>query len=77
MTPRFINSTHVVDLSGSLEIDREGNFERVLTVVTDLPLQETDPNYDKDELHKLVAAVQAGLGDMFDRAILKRGAKEA
>ena len=72
MTPRRINSPHAKNISGSFEIDKDDNLVRVLTVETDLRLDVLDPAHDKEEVNKLLAALRAGLGDLYDRADLKQ-----
>lgn len=77
MDVRTINSAHVSSLSGSLEIDSDGNLERVITVETDLHLDVRHPEHDKDEVDNLLAAARAGLKGLFDRVVVKEAARDA
>lgn len=72
MTPRLINSKHVKNLSGSFEMRQDGSLVRVLTVETDLRLNALDPAYNSEAVDELLAALQASMGDLYDRADLKQ-----
>jgi hypothetical protein len=65
-------SPHVRSVSGSIETDREGHLQRVLTVETDLALDVLHPGHDKAAVDALLAELQSKMGsDTFDRAVLK------
>lgn len=64
-------SPHICNVSGSLELDKDGHLERVITVETDLRLDVLHPDHIKTSVDALLEELQSKMGDHYDRAVLK------
>jgi len=72
------NSPHVTSVSVSIETDKEGYLQWVLTAETNLHLNIQHPEHDKAAVDALLAELQSKTGaDTFDRAALKEAPRGA
>lgn len=64
-------SAHVSNITGSIELDKDGHLQRVLTVETDLRLDALHPDHIKTSVDALLKELQEKMGEHYDRAVLK------
>ncbi len=70
------NSPHVRSASSSIETDKDGFLQRVLTVETDLHLNAQHPEHDKAAVDALLGELQSKMGaDTYDRGLLREEAR--